>query len=93
MLGSILVLDVGVVILVVLAIVAAIGIAPHLGFFAQAINPGMTEAHIDASLVAQDQNAINEAKGNARIIQMDVMMLLVYSSPARKWTKLLDDHV
>ena len=66
------------------AIAAAMGVAIHLGFIADAVNPGVTQAHVDAPRVAHDEYAVNEAKANTKIIQKEIMMLLASSSPTTK---------
>ena len=78
-------------------IVAAMGVAPVPTVPAVAANAGVTQAQVDASRVAHDHYAVNEARANSLILQSldpkDVMTLIAYVTAAEKWAKLAADHV
>ena len=79
------------------AIAAAMGVAAVNAVPAIAANAGVTQAQVDASRVAFDQYAVNEAKANSMILlslePKDVMTLIAYNTAASKWIKLAEDHV
>ena len=73
------------------------GVAAVPAVLAVATNDGVTQAQVDASRVAHDQHAVNEAKANSIILltldPKDVMTLIAYITAAEKWAKLAADHV
>lgn len=79
------------------AVVAAIGVAAVPGVPAVAANASVTQAQVDASRVASEHFAVNEAKSNTMILltleQKDVMTLLAFPTAAAKWAKLAANHV
>ena len=70
------------------AIAAAMGVAAENAVPAIVAIAGVTQAQVDASRVAFDQYAVNEAKANKMILltleQRDVMTLIAYHTAASK---------
>ena len=79
------------------AIAAVMGVATENAVLAVIVNAGVTQAQVDASGVAFDQHAVNEAKANSTILltleQKDVMTLLAFITTTSKCTKLAVHHV